>query len=541
MITFLNKIFLKSYETESIELQKKAQALVIASLTMLFLLPVSTIMEMLTTQRVIIAVLTLVITVLFIIPLILVRKKKYTIANTFVTLLFLLGLAFLVFANDALIERAEIYRYNTVLLFGMFLIYLISNTYRQLILYGAGGCISMIIFTIYMVEKGTWINDAVTQKEIISAVLMTIFAAGLAAFALSISKQRIKYSKEEANKNAEKFNRIQTLLESSKTGMNIGSKLTGSTARTANQIEEIGVNLMDIKGKIQFLKEAASSSGGANSNIVEFTRGMNSNIDEYKMTVAQASSAIEEMTASINNISTISKAKKESIQQLVDTTKEGEEEMTEAANSIKTISNQASNVFEIIDVITSIASQTDLLAMNAAIEAAHAGIYGKGFAVVAEEIRKLAELSDENITIVTETLKKYFDDIQRAADINKKAADTFHRINQDVKQVRESIEEIIAGMQEVALGTQDITRVVTSVVTMSKDIGDSTSNVEKMVENSNAGIEVINHKINDITSEIGIISAKFEDIKDEAQQISVLGRENVSHMETMDTKLKEIT
>ncbi len=104
--------------------------------------------------------------------------------------------------------------------------------------------------------------------------------------------------------------------------------------------------------------------------------------------ISQTSAAIEEMNASITNITKISEEKKKAIGQLQNTAQNGETDMVKAVEAIGQIETSYQDIKDIVSIISNVAAQTNLLAMNAAIEAAHAGDAGKGFAVVADEISR---------------------------------------------------------------------------------------------------------------------------------------------------------
>ena len=142
------------------------------------------------------------------------------------------------------------------------------------------------------------------------------------------------------------------------------------------------------------------------------------------------------MVKSISNVARISQTRNESADQLIRITREGTDKVSATGAIIEDISSGVSVMVETIEMINNVASQTNLLAMNAAIEAAHAGDAGRGFSVVADEIRKLSESTSESTTKISTTLQKQVESIQQALEGSRKSGSVLETVGEESRVLR---------------------------------------------------------------------------------------------------------
>ena len=239
-------------------------------------------------------------------------------------------------------------------------------------------------------------------------------------------------------------------------------------------------------------------------------------------------SAIEEMLSNISSVSKILADNSEDVIRLSDASAEGREDLKEVSASIRRIALESEELLEISTVIEDIASQTNLLSMNAAIEAAHAGESGKGFAVVADEIRKLAESSGNQSKTVSAALKK----IRNAMDgIDKAAASVlvkFEDIDGKIKTVsereqviRNAMDEQSAGSREILSAIGELNGVTTEVQSSAEEMLNGTREVMKETEMLSRITEEVNGSISEMAAgaeEISISVNKVDDISRENRE-----------------------
>ncbi|MDR1868332.1 MAG: methyl-accepting chemotaxis protein [Treponema sp.] len=435
--------------------------------------------------------------------------------------------------------------------------------------------LELIIYPFTIGETGrSWSLMLGTEKDIILAAInsMTVFTViiagaaiilvGILMFMLSVSitnpigtvaatlksisegegdlTTRIAInSKDEIGDLARYFNRtlskIKTLVfvikKQSMALSDVGSKLANNMTETAAAINEITTNIQSIRGQIinqsTSIKETNATMQQINLNIDKLNRQIN----RQSISVAKSSSAVEEMLANIDSVTQTLIKNAVNVQDLQNASEEGRTGIQEVAQDIQGIAQESEGLLEINKVIKNIASQTNLLSMNAAIEAAHAGDAGRGFAIVAEEIRKLAENSGKQSRTISTVLKKIKNAIDKIILSTNRVLNKFEAIDSSVQivsfqeeNIRNAMEEQGAGSKQIldaVGGLNDITHIVQDG---SKEMGEGSKQVILESEHLEKLSQEINNGINEMASGAEQINVAINWVN----SISVENKENIN-------------
>jgi len=271
-------------------------------------------------------------------------------------------------------------------------------------------------------------------------------------------------SKDEMGDLARNFNftmkNIRNLIGTIKykiSGLNHTSfELSVNMGKTSKAVQEITSSLDSMKNLMVKQENGAEEAGKAVGDIKVSIDSLNKIIEEQTESVNRSSTAIEEMTANINSVTRTLVENSKNVETLTEASENGKTGLQLVAQEILEIAHDSEGLQEINAVMENIASQTNLLSMNAAIEAAHAGEAGKGFAVVAGEIRKLAESSSQQSKTTSAMLKKIKASIDNITKSSDDVLNRFGAIDSSVKTVSEHEQNILHAMEEQEVGGKQI-------------------------------------------------------------------------------------
>lgn len=259
---------------------------------------------------------------------------------------------------------------------------------------------------------------------------------------------------------------IESVADLQQHGKTLTARLT-ATRESANYIAgAVGDTQEVVKGQIAETDETA----GAIEQMSRSIASLSAQIDEQSSMVNEASSAIEQMVANLNSLKRLLDANGERFVDMGTQSKHAFERSNEVIEIAEDIASDSVALNEANGIIRDISARTNLLAMNAAIEAAHAGTYGRGFAVVAEEIRKLAEGSARESSVVSGRLKEIGEKIGKCVESSRASGDAIYGLNGTIQEIRDRESEIRGAMDEQATGNREITQALTHMLGITQEV-----------------------------------------------------------------------
>lgn len=321
----------------------------------------------------------------------------------------------------------------------------------------------------------------------------------------------------------------------------VSDELTDNMAGAILSIEQIKANIGDTRQQVLNQEASVTQVASTVEEIIRTIKSLNSRIESQAMSVSQSSSSIEEMVANIANITKTLQKSDDVITHLYKATADGKETLKHSSTVAERIAEESGSLMEASAVIQHIASQTNLLAMNAAIEAAHAGEAGKGFAVVADEIRKLSEESSGQGKRISSMLKDLTERIKEIADQAFSSEEIVKNVFEITQSVKEAETTIYSSMKEQSHQGEKVLR-------SNKDILERTNVIktlleEKLMQGSNeisASMKALFNHSEEITTNMKEIHKSVDLISRSVSEADITADKNNKAFLELNKELDEI-
>jgi methyl-accepting chemotaxis protein len=317
----------------------------------------------------------------------------------------------------------------------------------------------------------------------------------------------------------------------------IGNKLANNSQEVSSTSEEIEAAVKSMQERTEYLSSEVAGSVSTVEKINALMDDIVRLIENQASGIIQSGSATTQMISSVENIEASTENKLAVTRNLSMLSRRANENIKKNNDAMVDIAKGTEIISDMIKVINDVASRTNLLAMNAAIEAAHAGDAGRGFSVVADEIRALAEQTTQNSKSIGKSLTDIVSKIDAATELAKESNTVINDVGKGIVEVEEGMTETLSGLKEISTGNAQVIEAMGILNTLTTEITDASKNIQKETGRLLESFKQISNIAVENTNGIQETSTGISEINKTIVKLHDLSNENADTIRKLDDEM----
>lgn len=337
--------------------------------------------------------------------------------------------------------------------------------------------------------------------------------------ALEIHTAEMEEQKEGLTALINEINRSSSVLSS------ISQNLDDNIQRSVKGMETLSQNSSQMSAQVEEQFALTESAGNNVSHLLESSSVVFDRLAHQAEEISSTGKTLEEMLKEMDHVTTGLQNISQSGTELEQLATEGEAAMQISSKSMKEIRDVSAKVYQVVDAMNDLADRTNLLSMNASIEAAHAGNSGRGFAVVAQEIKKLAEGSSQRAGEVIQEIDLIREKIEDGVDINQRVNTSLHTITSRTRSTIEDIASLYQSMNSQRQASKTIMQSLNSLTSDGESLHEKTGLQQQMSQQLDQGIKSLIQSFKEMNQGVQQIFGEMQTLTQATEGVQELSKQ----------------
>jgi methyl-accepting chemotaxis protein len=434
----------------------------------------------------------------------------------------------------------DIYRFATYAIIAMVCNSFVSLRFRQVLAFGLATMAVYIAYLFAVLVPSIGAADPEFRSLAPMVFILLTLANTVIAVGARTNEDLIVESARASERDRNKAERLGELVAGSSGSLRVGEELGAAAVEGMGKAQEARARISALEASAAELSSGARSAEEANEAVAAFARQMRAAVADQNKVIHETSAALSEIAATIASMASIAGAKKSGIDSVISGFERQRREMLQVVDGMAAAREAAEKVAASAALIIDVSEKTDLLAMNASIEAAHAGQSGKGFAVISMEIRKLSEEARQGTRNISDSLSASDEAIKKAMELARSYQVSFESDLEQIRSTLAAMDEILRGLQEMESANLELRGATATLVDIADKTEAGATEVAKKTEESARAVRRISEFSGELLGDARRIMSHFTATEDALRSIEAIGKRNLAAIAHLGSSLELI-